>query len=211
MVTVLVTGFEPFGKDKRNPSGEIARELDSSSVSGAKVIGAVLPVSYRRSVAELKGLIDKFRPLVVICTGLAPGSPVIKVERFALNIADSTHPDNDGVRKRGEEIVSGGEAALKSTLPVEEIVKTLLDEGIPAVASNYAGAYLCNYVMYHAIKLTSEYGGIAGFIHIPYTTDIVVEKLKAGEQPQPSLPREMVKKALTKAIEVSLSKAGNKT
>ena len=42
MKTVLLTGFEPFGGDPFNPSGEIARQLDRAIIAAHKVIGAVL-------------------------------------------------------------------------------------------------------------------------------------------------------------------------
>ena len=43
MKSVLVTGFEPFGDNARNPSQEIARALDGRTIAGRKIIGAVLP------------------------------------------------------------------------------------------------------------------------------------------------------------------------
>ena len=45
---VLVTGFSYYGVYPYNPSGDLAEKLDGAVVEGFKVIGRVLPVSFRR-------------------------------------------------------------------------------------------------------------------------------------------------------------------
>ena len=40
----LITGFEPFGRWQRNPSGETARHLDGATIVDLEVSGLVLPV-----------------------------------------------------------------------------------------------------------------------------------------------------------------------
>ena len=71
---VLVTGFEPWDKWDRNPSGEVAEELDGQSVCGAQVVSAVLPVVYGEDTRIVLPLIDHPRPNVVLSLGLG-GSP----------------------------------------------------------------------------------------------------------------------------------------
>ena len=41
---ILLTGFEPFGGDVVNPSWEIARALDGSTVGGAQVVAYVVQI-----------------------------------------------------------------------------------------------------------------------------------------------------------------------
>ena len=56
---------------------------------------------------------------------------------------------------------------------VEEIKK----ENIPASISNTAGTFVCNHIMYQDLYLAEKYGNIrAGFIHVPYLTEQVVDK-----------------------------------
>ena len=56
---------------------------------------------------------------------------------------------------------------------VEEIKK----EKLPASVSNTAGTFVCNHIMYQDLYLAEKYGNIkAGFIHVPYLTEQVVDK-----------------------------------
>ena len=93
---VLVTGFEPYGGRGRNPAAEIAKALDGRMIAGHQVVGRTLPVSYRGLVERLGALIDEHNPAATISLGLWPGEPVIRLERFGLNLADFEIADNDG-------------------------------------------------------------------------------------------------------------------
>ena len=156
MTRVLVTGFEPFGEHATNPSALLAKSFD----------GVVLPVSYARAGDALRAAIDEADPDVVLCFGLADGDTTISVERFAHNIEEIDAIDNDGAPGSGAEIDPAGPLALRSTLPVDEIVAALRDEGIPAAVSRDAGGYLCNHVFY-VLMQTLDPKKIGGFIHVP--------------------------------------------
>ena len=62
MKTVLITGFEPFGGERINPSQEIARALDGRVIAGRPVVGAVLPCAFGTSLAELRRLLRSVQP-----------------------------------------------------------------------------------------------------------------------------------------------------
>lgn len=156
MSNVLVTGFEPFGEHATNPSALIAQSFD----------GVVLPVSYARAGDALRAAIEDADPDIVLCFGLADGDTTISVERFAHNIQEVDAIDNDGAPGSGAEIDPAGPLALRSTLPVDEIVTALREEGIPAAVSRDAGGYLCNHVFY-VLMQTLDPHRIGGFIHVP--------------------------------------------
>jgi pyroglutamyl-peptidase len=44
--TILVTGFEPFGHHVINPSWEVMKTLDGSTIAGHRVTSHLLPVVY---------------------------------------------------------------------------------------------------------------------------------------------------------------------
>jgi pyroglutamyl-peptidase len=155
MTRVLVTGFEPFGIHDPNPSALIAEELG----------GVVLPVSYARAGGVLRDALAERDPELVICFGLADGEQAISVERFALNLDDAGAIDNDGVRS-SDVIDPGGPVAYGSTLPVDEIVAALQEEGIAAKASRDAGGYLCNHIFYVLMGALGP-GTKGGFVHVP--------------------------------------------
>lgn len=182
MKTVLLTGFEPFGGALRNPTEEIARALDGSTIGGWRVVGAVLPCVFGEAMEELGRLRRRHRPSLVLCLGLAAGRTDVTPERVAINIDDARIADNAGAQPLDRPVVRGGPVAYWSTLPIKAMVESLRREGLPASVSQTAGTFLCNHVFYglmHALRRTSEIRG--GFVHVPAMTE-------AAEPGQPSLP-----------------------
>ena len=52
MKKILVTGFEPFGGDTRNPSGEAVRMLSTNE--NIEIRKLILPVSWKRAFSEIE-------------------------------------------------------------------------------------------------------------------------------------------------------------
>ncbi len=197
---VLVTGFEPFAGDARNPSQEVAQALEGAEVAGHVVRGVVLPCIFGRSRRELERALRVHRPGLVIGLGLAGGRAAITPERVAINVDDARIPDNAGQSPIDRPVVRGGPAAYWSTLPVKAIVAALQDIQIPAAVSQTAGTFVCNHVFYglmHALRTTPATRG--GFIHLPY----ILEQGVAG---QPALSLEQEVEAVRRAIEVCLAR-----
>jgi pyroglutamyl-peptidase len=201
MKTVLLTGFEPFGGDALNPAGEIARQLDGVEIAGRQVRGAVLPCVFGKSVVELRRLLRRHRPALVICLGLANGRAEITPERVAINVDDARIPDNAGRQPVDRAIVRGGPAAYWSTLPVKAIVAELRGQDVPAAVSQTAGTFVCNHVFYalmhELVRKRPKVRG--GFIHVPAQ--------RGAERPgQPALPLRVMRDAVATAILVSLTR-----
>lgn len=165
--TVLLTGFEPFGGDASNPSGDVARALDGDTIGDAMVVGRALPVSFAASAAQLEELVAVHRPELIIALGLADGREAVTPERVAINYADARIPDNDGAQPRDEPLDPDGPAARFTGLPVKRIARTLSDAGHPATVSLTAGSYVCNALAYHLGAIGERNRVPAGFIHVP--------------------------------------------
>ncbi len=208
MRTVLVTGFEPFGGDKRNPTEEIVKRLEGLEIGDAVVRTAVVPVSVRRAWKTVESALIKWKPEIAIALGLAPFHSNIAVERVAINLLDARIPDNDGYRPVDEPVIEGAPAAYFATLPTRRIVEELRRRGIPAVLSYSAGTYLCNFVMFRLLHFSSEngYPKRAGFIHVPYTPDQVTSKFFLPGRSAPSMCLDDEIRAVKIAIEVSLER-----
>lgn len=212
-MTVVVTGYEPFGDHERNPTRTIADRLDGATVASHSVVGSVLPVAFERASDELAALIDDYNPELVLCTGLAPGASGIRVERVAINVNNCMGvPDNDGATPRNERIVDGPDAYFTS-IPVPGVVEALLDTGIPARLSNTAGTHLCNNALYstsHIVE-TKNLDVAAGFLHVPYTPAQAAENARDEESVAgsndvpPSLPVAHQVQATETAIETILN------
>ena len=187
-MTLLLTGYEPFGDHDRNPSADVARRLDGERVTGREVVGRVLPVEFDRTSDEMEALIEEFDPEAIVATGLAAGRAGVSVERVGINVADCGGiPDNADAEPRNEFIRTddGAAAAFFATLPVVRVVEELLDAGVPARVSNSAGTHLCNNVLYQTrAYLEAEEKGEEipmGFLHLPLTPDGAAKKAREGE------------------------------
>jgi pyroglutamyl-peptidase len=162
MRCVLVTGFEPFGGERLNPSAEIAQALDGRDIAGRKVIGAVLPCSFGDSRRVLLRLMRKYDPELIVCTGQAGGRAHLTPERVAINCDDARIPDNRGAQPCDAPIARGGPAAYWSTLPIKAIVAALQARGLPASVSQTAGTYVCNHVFYALMHELARSAGRRG-------------------------------------------------
>lgn len=202
-IKVLLTGYEPFGGHRKNPTMDIVSALSGKKIAGAEIFGKILPVSVKRAGPDIDRAMDDIKPDVVISLGMAPTYTGITVERVALNLIDARIPDNDGEQPVDMPIVEGAPLAYLATLPVRKIVEKLKEHGIPAVISYSAGTYLCNYAMYWVLHYASQHGypKRAGFIHIPYTPDQVVNRYFMLGRNTPSMHLDMEIEAIKIAID----------
>ncbi len=166
---MLVTGFQCYGGRSLNPAEELVKALDGSVIAGERVRGIGMPVDYRRLGPSIAAAIEEARPRAVIAFGLWPAESVIRLERVAVNIADFEIGDNQGLVAR-EPVVEGGPPAYLSTLPLYAMRDRLLAAGVPCRLSSTAGTFLCNALMYHALRVCGERTPAppCGFVHLPY-------------------------------------------
>ena len=151
----LLSGFEPFGGERSNPSWEVAALLDGRAIGGLVVGSVRLPVNTARAVLAIAAAIRRLRPRAVLGLGQAGGRPAISLEKVAINLAErrAGHETDGGLA--GIPVVRGGADALFARLPLRAILRALERRGIPAALSLSAGAYVCNAVMYatlHALR-----------------------------------------------------------
>ncbi len=199
--TILVTGFEAFGGMATNPTQQIVASLEPDAVPGVEIHVLLLPVTYDDCVRRLLAEVDRLRPAAIISCGLYAGRAAITPERIAVNVKDTMAedpiPDNAG-RAPVDEPVGDGPDGLFATLPVRAIQQNIAAAGIPSFISNTAGTYICNNTMYGVLNHLRLHGSgtLAGFIHFPASTDMAV-----GNPTLPSLPTEMMRRALLIAIQ----------
>jgi pyroglutamyl-peptidase len=203
---VLVTGFEPFGGYRINPSAELARRLDGARIGAVRVTGRLLPVDLARIDRVLDSLVKQVRPVAVVALGLAAGEAAIRLERFAVNLADFATPDNAGATAHSQILEEDGPAACATRLPLAAIRSALLRAGIPARQSNSAGTYLCNAAMYKLLRLLPEVVP-CGFIHLPHApAEAARLSAKTGGDPPPSMTLELQLQAVMLALRQTLAK-----
>jgi pyroglutamyl-peptidase len=216
---MLLTGFESYGGRSVNPAEEIVKQLDGERIAGVRVDGRVLPVTYAELGPRIAQLIAKIQPRAVICIGLWPGEPMLRIERIAANIADFEIADNAGLIAR-EPVVEGGPDGYRSTLPVHAIRDRLLRAGVPVRLSGTAGQFLCNACMYHALHACARRtpAPTCGFIHIPYLPQqvaLLLEDMRDSARVELhqradlcSMPLDVQVEGVRLAIETTLEAAG---
>jgi pyroglutamyl-peptidase len=174
---VLVTGFEPFGGEKTNPSWEICNRLPRE-IAGLRVEICRVPCEFRRSIEVAAAAIETHRPALVVCLGQAGGRAHMSVERVAVNVDDARIADNAGAQPVDEAIAPSGPPAYFATLPVKAMAKAMRNAAVPTEVSNSAGTYVCNHLMYGVLHFIAASGmaARAGFIHVPYAEAQVLDK-----------------------------------
>ena len=200
--TVLLTGFEPFGGERINPSRELARVLDGEIVNGHRIVAAVLPVTFADTLPMLEALLETHRPALVLAIGQAGGRSELSIERVAANLIDARIPDASGRQPVDEPVISGAPDAHFSTLPVKAMLARLRALGIPATLSQSAGLYVCNQVFFAFMHLVAmHYPGVrAGFIHVPW-----LPEQAARHHGQASMALETMVEGVRAALECAIA------
>ncbi|SIR01185.1 pyroglutamyl-peptidase I Cysteine peptidase. MEROPS family C15 [Peribacillus simplex] len=178
MQKVLLTGFEPFGGERVNPSWEAVKQLHGEVIDDVTLVAEQIPTVFGKSIAVMEHHIQQHNPDIVICVGQAGGRLHITPERVAINIDDARIPDNQGNQPIDKPIADKGPVAYWSTIPIKRIVENMKESNIPASVSHTAGTFVCNHIFYGLmdyINLNSS-SIRGGFIHIPFIPEQTINK-----------------------------------
>lgn len=166
MVT-LVTGFEPFGGGTFNISELVVRSL--TAVPNPNVVTAVLPAAYRQAAAQVAEMLREHQPDTAILLGQSRSARSIHLERLAVNLDDSAHPDNDGEVRRQRPVLAQAPATYRSSLPLTRMTDVAERFGETVKLSDDAGRYVCNHTFFVAAHLSATElpQTRCGFVHLP--------------------------------------------
>ncbi|XP_047329012.1 pyrrolidone-carboxylate peptidase [Impatiens glandulifera] len=192
-VTVHVTGFKKFHGVSDNPTETIANNLKeymkkkgfpkglilgSCSILETAGQGAVVPLyqTLRSSVSTTKESESSNQQRIIwIHFGVNSGATRFAIEKQAVNEATFRCPDEMGWKPQKVAIVpADGAITVKreTTLPVEEMTKSLAKMGYEVVTSDDAGRFVCNYVYYHSLRFAEQNGVKSLFVHVPLFSTI---------------------------------------
>ncbi|MFT8407225.1 MAG: pyroglutamyl-peptidase I [Liquorilactobacillus nagelii] len=195
---LLLTGFDPFGKDKINPAIEAVKKVPDE-ISGLQIAKLEIPTVFFKSVEKIHKAILSEKPDFILNIGQAGGRYGITPERVAINFDDARVPDNEGQQPKEKLIHDDGENAYFTQLPVKEMSKAIKEEQIPSYVSTTAGTFVCNHVMYQVQYIIHrEFPNLkGGFMHIPFLPSQVVNRPGV-----PSLSLDDDVRGITAAIKV---------
>lgn len=177
--SVLITGFEPFLGDTRNPSKEIVTAIVDEKISGFNLHSLILPVSFSRAWRQLEEKIIATPLDFILMLGLAKERSQICLERVALNWIEARSADEDGNQPPTKSIQEGSVAAWINSLPLDQWAFRLKEQGHRVELSWSAGAFVCNHVYFQtAMKLRQMPKGWKTdclFVHVPWYDEMPIE------------------------------------
>ena len=189
---LLITGFEPFGGEMTNPSWDALVNIPCT-VGEYELIKLNIPVVFGRSAEIVIAKAEEMQVDAILCIGQAGGRDAVTPEMIGINLRHASIPDNDGNEPIDERIDKDGAAAYFTTFSARKISEAINSIGICSRVSYSAGAYVCNDVIYSLLRHFDGCDVKIGFIHVPYSAD---------QNKEPSMPLEMIQRAIIKSIEV---------
>lgn len=184
---MLVTGFGPFPGAPDNPTGPLVRAIarrKRPALDGVALAAHVFSTRYKAVDRALPRLLKKHRPDAVLMFGLATRSRGIRIETAARNRI-SFQPDAGGYTSGPCVIESGAPRSLPVRAPAAALLRAAGEAGLPVRLSRDAGQYLCNYVLWLAIRASERPDGpkLAAFIHVPPLSErVTIDGLTATAQ-----------------------------
>ncbi|OAY73542.1 Pyrrolidone-carboxylate peptidase [Ananas comosus] len=152
VVTVYVTGFKKFHGVSENPTevivGNLKAFMEKRGLPKGLVLGSctILETAGQGALGQLQKVLE---------------SAVIGREKGSSNAGQVIWkvpivPSDGGITQIRE-----------TSLPVNEITKTLAKMGYDVVLSDDAGRFVCNYVYYHSLRFAEHHGIKSLFVHVP--------------------------------------------
>lgn len=167
MKKLLISGFDPFGGERINPSFEAVKLLPDV-IGEYELTKIELPTVFGRAAEIMIEKIEEIHPDAVICVGQAGGRRGITPEVIGINLREASIADNAGNMPRNEKIRKAAPDGIFSTLPVREMVEAIKAEGLPAYLSYSAGSFVCNDLLYSLLYEFKDTEIKIGFIHVPF-------------------------------------------
>jgi pyroglutamyl-peptidase len=183
METIILTGFEPFGGYKYNPTQKSTLDFHGKVIGNKKVIGIVLPCTYR-AWYYLSSLMQEKDRTKIICTGLSSSAQGVRIETKFQNLMNGKYPDATGYSPKNVPLLIDNISPefTASTAFNGNMFNLLTENNIPSELSSNAGNFICNSLGYLTSLYANnpEYNFQNLFVHIPWTTDYE-DKVKIEE------------------------------
>uniref|UniRef100_A0A0E0QBU2 Pyrrolidone-carboxylate peptidase n=1 Tax=Oryza rufipogon TaxID=4529 RepID=A0A0E0QBU2_ORYRU len=182
VVTVHVTGFKKFHGVAENPTEKIVGNLKSfvekKGLPKNLVLGSctVLETAGQGALGTLYKVLESAiaerengsSAQGQIHFGVNSGATRFALENQAVNEATFRCPDELGWKPQRVPIVPSDGAISRTretTLPVNELTKSLRKTGYDVMPSDDAGRFVCNYVYYHSLRFAEQHGIKSLFMH----------------------------------------------
>jgi pyroglutamyl-peptidase len=166
---IVIAGFGPFPGAPSNPSARLAVALARRrrpALAGIKITSHIFPTAYAAVDRDLPKLLAR-KPDVVLIFGLTGRRRELCIETRARNARSLIFPDASGWHPERAAIERGETRALRGNAPFAHLLNAVRRAALPARLSRDAGAYLCNYAYWRALRHVHNGRPLVQFVHIP--------------------------------------------
>jgi pyrrolidone-carboxylate peptidase len=147
MMKLLVYGFEPYGKYRKNISQEVIQQLKKRE---GQISTYIFPVRFDQQ--QFRQVIEQLKPDAILGLGQYSKGSKIRIEQKGRNLMGSKQ---DIKRK----IDSTGPDVINTSLPLPQ------DQHLEV--SDNAGIFVCNFSIYVVGRMAEAMGIPFGFLHLP--------------------------------------------
>jgi pyroglutamyl-peptidase len=166
---IVIAGFGPFPGAPSNPSARLAIALARRrrpALAGIEITSRIFATAYAAVDRDLPKLLAR-KPDVVLIFGLAGRRRELCIETRARNARSLIFPDVSGWHPERAAIERGEARALRGNAPFAHLLNAVRRTALPARLSRDAGAYLCNYAYWRALRHVHDGRPLVQFVHIP--------------------------------------------
>ncbi|XP_016921282.1 pyroglutamyl-peptidase 1 isoform X1 [Apis cerana] len=167
--TILITGFGPFGNHIINASWEAVKELNKLCANSKKmkdidIIMKEIPVSYEDVITYIPKFWKEYKPIIVLHVGVSYKAQCLTIECCAHS---NGYLRPDIFNKCPDESNIKAEV-LETEINVTQICNIINENSnetkCHACISYDAGRYLCEYIFYKSLQISSKR---TLFVHVP--------------------------------------------
>lgn len=163
---ILLTGFEPFGPHKRNPSWDALVAFQDQRLGPFHCHCEQLPVDYAMNRDLLPTLWQLPKLHTIVHFGVMSAHAPIRLERQAVNEIGAT-PDNSGEVRHGQACIDDAPTSLTTSIDLDALQRVLASAGVESSISLDAGRYLCNDTYYRSLHWAQGRAVRVLFVHVP--------------------------------------------
>jgi pyroglutamyl-peptidase len=146
---ILLAGFSSWARAPENPSSVVIENLKKRSWGDIDIHFVHIPVASEPLYKTIEQLMQEIQPDAWVGMGVSGHYDGIALEMMAINWRHfTTIPDIRGMLANQLPVVSGGPLAIQADFPNERLVDALVESGVKAKLSFFAGTHLCNQMLY---------------------------------------------------------------
>lgn len=176
---IVLTGIEPYGKQRRSVTKELALKFNKAKIRNFTVRSVVFPHDLRTIKQKIMDVVNE-DPEFIVCLGTNERDGKVRIEKTARNVIDYDEEgivDNMGYKPTAGFIEKDAQDFLENKFDTSRIEIDFKTTKVPYKISRDAGTTFNNVVLFHALSVWRR--GLV-FLSLPYAPETVLNKKDAS-------------------------------